>query len=142
MNEPFSAAAPFTFEFPETVRSFAETGVTEARERYAKLKSAAENGNEAIGQAFESASRGARVYTEKVLELSKSNTESALEFGLKLMTVTSLPQALELWGSCARSQIETFVEQSRELAELGQSVVAETVAPITETASRTIASVS
>lgn len=141
MNEPFSAAAPFAFEFPETVRAFAETEVAEARERYAKLKSAAESGNEAIGQVFESATRGVGVYTAKVMELSKTNTEAAFAFSLSLMAVTSLPQALELWGTRTRSQIETFVEQSRQLAELGQSVVAETVAPIKETASKTLSTV-
>ena len=44
-TDPFSASI-IPFEVPEQVRAFAERGVSQARDNYAKFKDAAENQND------------------------------------------------------------------------------------------------
>lgn len=146
MTDAYSTASttgmPFpglTLQVPETLRSIAESGVAQARAGYARLRDAAETGNEAIEAALETATRGAGTYAERVLALSHANTQAALEFSVALMSAASLPEALELLGGQARSQIETFVAQSKELAELGQQLATDTFAPIRDGASKALA---
>jgi phasin len=145
MTDSFSAAGAafpgLNFQVPETIRSIAEDGVAQARAGYARLREAAETGNQAIEAALETATRGAGTYTERVLELSRANTQAAFDFSVALMGAASLSEAFELLGGQTRSQIESFVAQSKELAELGQQVATDTFAPICESASKALTSV-
>ena len=109
--------------FAEVLRSMTEESVAQAQDSYGRLRDAAQAGNASIGATLEATASNAEVYATRVLELSKANTESALDFGVQLMSTTSLPEAIELWSGCARRQVEGFVAQSRELAELGQQMV-------------------
>jgi phasin len=144
MTDSFSLAGGafpgFPFQVPEALRSIAENGVTQARAGYAMMRDAAETGNEAIEAVLETATRGAGTYAERVLELSRANTQAALDFSVALMGAGSLSEAFELVGGQARCQIETFLEQSRELAELGQQVASATLAPIRVTPSKALTS--
>ena len=47
-----------------------------------------------------------------------------------LIGVKSPSQALELWSGFAKSQFEAFTGQSKQLAELGQKIAADTAEPI------------
>lgn len=127
-NDPFSTVVPF--QVPEQVRAFAEKGVSQARESYQKLKEAAETNNGAMEAAYTSATRGAGDFTAKVIEIAKTNTESAFDFAQALLGVKSLPDAFELVNSHARKQFETLTAQSKDLAEITQKVASETVEPI------------
>lgn len=123
-------------EVPEAFRALAEQGMTQARENYEKLKSAAETGNASMEAAVDSATRGAGIYANRVMEITHANAESALNFSLTLMSITSLPDAIEFWSGQARSQIETFVAQANELTELGQRVASDAIEPIKAGASK------
>lgn len=132
----------FTLQIPEAMRSLAENGTAQARAGYARLRDAAETSNEAIESALETATRGASAYAERLLELSHANTQAAFEFSVALMSAASLPEAFELLGGQTRSQIETFVAQSKELAELGHQLATDTFTPIRDGASKALAIVS
>jgi phasin len=134
-NDPFSASI-IPFEVPEQMRAFAEKGVSQARDNYARFKDAAETHNGAIEAVFTSASKGFSEYTAKLMEFMKSNTTSSLDFAQELFGVKSPSEALELWTSHSRRQMESFSAQAKELAELGQKVASETVEPIKATASK------
>ncbi|RTL51780.1 MAG: phasin [Bradyrhizobiaceae bacterium] len=133
-TDPFSTVVPF--QVPEQVRSFAENGVTQAREGYQKLKAAAEANNEAIEAAYASASKGASDFTAKLVDIAKTNTASTFDFAQSLLGAKSLPEAFELMNSHARKQFETLTAQSKDLAEFGQKVATETVEPLKASASK------
>ena len=128
-TDPFSASI-IPFEVPEQMRAFAEKGVSQARDNYAKFKDAAETHNGTMEAVFTSASKGASAYQAKVMEFIKSNTTSALDFAQELLGAKSPSEAMELWSSHARKQFETFTAQAKELTELSQKVATETVEPI------------
>src|SRR5215813_6379117 len=134
-TDPFSASI-IPFEVPEQMRAFAEKGVSQARDNYAKFKDAAETHNGTIEAVFTTASKGASEYTAKLMEFVKANTTSALDFAQELLGAKTPSEALELWTTQTRKSLETFNAQAKELAELGQKVASETAEPIKASASK------
>jgi len=128
-TDPFSASI-IPFEVPEQVRAFAEKGVSQARDSYAKFKDAAEAHNTTVEAVFTSASKGAAEYSAKLMDILKANTGATLDLAQSLVGVKSPTEAVELWTSHAKQQFETFTANARELAELAQKVATETVEPI------------
>ena len=134
-NDPFSSSV-IPFEVPEQMRAFAEKGVSQARDNYAKFKDAAETHNGTMEAVFTNASKGANAYSAKLVEFMKANTSSSLDFAQDLFGVKSPTEAVELWTTHLRKQYETFTAQAKELAELGQKAASETVEPIKASASK------
>jgi phasin len=134
-NDPFSASI-IPFEVPEQMRAFAEKGVSQARDSYAKFKDVAETHNGTIEAVFTTASKGASEYSAKLMEIMKSNSTATLDFAQELLGVKSPSEAMELWTAHTRKQYEAFTAQAKELAELTQKVAAETVEPIKTNASK------
>ena len=134
-NDPFSASV-IPFEVPEQMRAFAEKGVSQARDNYAKFKDAAETHNVAIEAVFTSASKGASEYTTKLMEFMKANTTANLDFAQQLLSIKSPAEAMELWTSHTRKQAQTLSAQAKELGELTQKIAAETAEPIKASASK------
>ncbi|MGY3487469.1 phasin [Bradyrhizobium sp. USDA 4011] len=134
-SDPFSASI-IPFEVPEQMRAFAEKGVLQARDSYAKFKDAAETHNSTVEAVFTSMNKGATAYSAKLIEFFKANTTSSLDFAQELFSVKSPTEAVELWTSHARKQFEAYTAQAKELAELGQKVASETAEPIKASASK------
>jgi len=134
-TDPFSASI-IPFEVPEQMRAFAEKGVSQARDNYAKFKDAAESHNGTMEAVFTCASKGASAYSAKLMEFVKANTSSALDFAKELLSVKSPTEAMELWTTHTRKQFETFTAQAKELTELSQKVATDTVEPIKASAAK------
>jgi phasin len=134
-TDPFSSSV-IPFEIPEQVRAFAEKGVSQARDGYAKFKDAAETHNLTIEAVFTSANKGASEYSAKLMEFMKSNTSTNLDFAQELLGVKSPTEAMELWTTHTRKQLETLTAQAKELGELGQKIAADTMEPIKTNASK------
>ncbi|MCK1744168.1 phasin [Bradyrhizobium sp. 139] len=134
-TDPFSASI-IPFEVPEQMRAFAEKGVSQARESYAKFKDAAETHNGTVEAVFTSANKGASEYTAKLVEFMKANTTAQLDFAQQLFGLKSPAEALELWTGHTRNQFETLQSQAKELVELSQRVAAATAEPIKASAAK------
>jgi phasin len=123
-TDPFSASI-IPFEVPEQVRAFAEKGVSQARDNYARFKDVAETHNSTIEAVFANANKGASEYSAKLMEIVKANTTASLDFAQELVGVKTPSEAMELWTNHAK-----------ELTELSQKVASETVEPIKANASK------
>ncbi|MFL6816812.1 MAG: phasin [Bradyrhizobium sp.] len=134
-SDPFSASI-IPFEVPEQMRAFAEKGVSQARDSYARFKDVAETHNGTVEAVFTCASKGASEYSAKLMEMMKANTTANLDFAQELLATRSPSDAMEVWTSHARKQFEAFTVQAKELAELSQKVASETVEPIKANASK------
>ena len=134
-TDPFSASV-IPFEVPEQVRAFAEKGVSQARDNYARFKDVAETNNSTIEAVFSNATKGYSEYSAKLMEIVKSNTSASLDFAQELVGVKTPSEAIELWTSHAKKQFEAFSAWGKELTELSQKVASETVEPIKANASK------
>jgi phasin len=134
-TDPFSSSV-IPFQVPEQVREFAEKGVSQVREGYAKLKDAAETHNGTVQAVVASATRGATEFSSKLLEIAKTNANASFDFAQDLVGVKSPTAALELWTSFTRKQVEAITGQTKELAELTHKIASETGEPIKTGASK------
>jgi phasin len=134
-SDPFSPSV-IPFEVPEQMRAFAEKGVSQARDNYAKFKDAAETHNGTIEAVFSVFSNGAKEYSAKLMELMKDSTSANLDFAQALVGVKTPAEAMELWTSHARKQDETFTARAKEFAELSQKVATDSAEPIKASASK------
>ena len=103
-TDPFSSSV-IPFEVPEQMRAFAEKGVSQARDNYAKFKDAAETHNGTIEAVFSVFSNGAKEYSAKVMEMTKEAASANLDFAQALVGVKSPSEAMELWTSHARKSV-------------------------------------
>ena len=134
-SDPLSASI-IPFEVPEQMRAFAEKGVSQARDSYAKFKDAAETHNGTIEAVFTTASKGVSEYSAKLMEIMKANSTATLDFAQELIGVKSPTEAMELWSAHAKKQFEAFTANTKDLAALSQKVATETVEPIKTSASK------
>jgi phasin len=134
-SDPFSSSV-IPFEVPEQMRAFAEKGVSQARDNYAKFKDVAETHNGAIEAMFSVFSSGAKEYSAKVMEMMKSSTSANLDFAQALVGVKSPSEAVELWTSHAKTQFEALTAHTKELAALAQKVATDSAEPIKTSASK------
>ena len=119
-------------EIPAAFREFAEKSVSQAKQNYEKMKSAAEEATDLLEGTYATASRGAADYGVKMLEAARANTNAAFDFASEFITVRSLSEAVELSTAHARKQFDTLSAQVKELAALAQKVTAETAEPVKE----------
>jgi phasin len=144
-TSPFPGASAFEFpkfempkfdlpkmEIPAAFREIAEKSVSQAKENYEKMKSAAEEATGMIEGTYATASKGASDYGLKWIEAARENTNASFDFAVKLMTVKSLSEVVELSSAHARKQFESLTAQGKDLAALAQKVTTDTVEPVKE----------
>src|SRR5262245_53070318 len=129
-------------EIPAAFREFAEKSVSQAKQNYERMKSAAEEATDIIEQTYSTATRGASDYGLKLIEVSRVNTNAAFDFYSQLMTVKSLSEVIELSTTHARKGFETATAQGKELAALAQKVATDTAEPVKDSFSKVFKKVS
>jgi phasin len=117
-------------EIPAAFREMAEKSVSQAKESYEKMKTAAEEATDVLEESFATASKGASDYGLKMIETSRQNTNAAFDFVSDLMAVKSFSEMVELSTSYTRKQFEAVTAQGKELTALAQKVSTEVAEPI------------
>ncbi len=118
-----------TFEVPEIFRSFTEQGMTQTREAYARMKSAAEDATDMLEDSMETTREGLRDAQFKALDVAKANADAAFDLFKKLLTTTSVADAMQLQTSFARERFEALVDYSKEVQATITKVGAEASKP-------------
>ena len=118
------------FEIPAAFREFAEKGLTQAKENYEKMKTAAEEATDMLEDTYTTAAKGAADYNLKVIEAARANTNAAFDYARELLDVKSFSEVIELSTTHARKHFEAVSEQTKELAALAQKVATETTEPL------------
>jgi phasin len=121
------------FEVPkmEIPAAFRES-VSQAKETFEKMKSAAEEATDVLEDTYAAATKGASDYGLKVIEAARANTNAAFDFASQLMTVKSLSEMVELSTAHTRKQFEALTAQSKELAAIAQKVATDSAEPVKE----------
>ena len=127
--EAFNINMP-NVEVPAAFREIADKAVTNSKDAYAKLKTAAEDATEAFEDSYETTRTGLVALTRTSLDNAKSHTDAAYAFARDFMGVKSFAEAVELQADFARKQFETISEQTRELQTLAQKVSTDATRPV------------
>lgn len=110
-----SAFAYPKLEVPEVFRSFAEQGMSQTRDAYSRMKGAAEEATDMIEDSFETTRESMREVQLKALDAAQSNTEATFDLFRKLLTVTSVADAVQLQTTFARERFEALVDYSKDV---------------------------
>ena len=136
-----AAAAKFdmpNIEVPEMVREFAEKSVLQAKDAYARFKSAAEETTDVLEDTYTSATKGATEFNLKALEALRVNVNASFDYARELFGSKSLAEAVELSATHMRKQFESLSAQAKALSTIAQKVATETAEPIKAGMSKTM----
>jgi len=126
-----------TAEFPafdasqatEQLRAFAEKGVEQSKEAYAKLKSGAEEAQKVLEATYEQARAAGTELSLKSIAAMRANTESGFAHLEALFGVKSVSELVELQSAFLRKSFESAVEQSRDLQAASTKAAEEVIKP-------------
>ena len=131
-TKPFPGTVFPGVEAPTAFRDIAEKSMSQAKDNYEKMKSAAEEATGLLEDTYATATKGAADYALKVIAVSRENANAAFDFAVELLGAKTFSEMIELSSAHARKQFEAMSEQTKELASLAQKVATETAEPLKE----------
>ncbi len=117
-------------EVPTAFREMAEKTMSQSKETYDRMKSAAEETSGLLENAFSTYSKGSADLTAKIIDNAQSNANAMFNFAKSLMQSKTVAEAIEKQTSFARSQFETLSTQGREIQNLGAKIANDTSEPL------------
>lgn len=110
-------------------RNFADKTAKVARETFDKGTAAAEETAKGAQEGYAAVIEGIRDFNIRLMEMAQRNTLAAFDFAREMSAAKGPAEAATLWSSHARKQFETLTEQSKELTERAQRVIASSSEP-------------
>jgi len=123
-------------EVPEMFREMAEKGVEQAKESYARIRSAAEEATDLVEDTYLTATRGATEFNLKAIEALRTNVNASFDYARELLAAKSISEAAELYTTHVRRQFETLSAQAKDFSSLAQKVATEASEPIKSSVSK------
>ncbi|MBB6408864.1 phasin [Mesorhizobium sangaii] len=114
----------------EQVSAFTEKGVEQSKEVLAKFKADSETTQKALETSFASAKAASSNLSLKTIAVLRANTEAAFSHFEALIAVKSPSEFVELQAAFVRKQVESAVEQTRELQAVTTKAVEDVSKPI------------
>ena len=99
----------------DQVRAFAEKGIEQSKETYAKLKTGAEDAQKAMESTFETVKSVGSDLSLKTISAMRANSEASFAHLEALVGAKSLSEVIELQTAFIRKSVESAVEQVKEM---------------------------
>ncbi|MCX2724038.1 phasin [Roseibium salinum] len=128
----FEAFAVPNMEVPAAFREVTEKSIENARDTYAKVKSAAEDATDLMEDTFETSRQGAVEFNHKAVDAFRANADATFSFIKDIMSAKTLSEAIELQSTFARKQFDALSTQTREMQELATKLGTDVSAPVKE----------
>ncbi|MEX2128334.1 MAG: phasin [Xanthobacteraceae bacterium] len=128
---------PAKIEMPEMFREMAEKGVEQAKESYARMRTAAEETTDLVEDTYLTATRGATEFSLKAIEALRANVNSSFDFARQLLAAKSPSEAVELSSTHMREQFDVLSAQAKDFSALAQKVATETAEPMKSSVNKT-----
>lgn len=135
-----TADAPQTAEYTafeaskavDQFRSFAEKGMEQSKEAYAKVKAGAEEAQKALENTFENARAAGNELSLKTIAALRANTEAGFNHLESLFAARTLSDVVELQTAFFRKRVEAGVEQAKELQAVAAKAAEDVAKPLRE----------
>jgi phasin len=135
MNEIFQLN---TAQLPDNFRNAAESGLKQARDSYAKIRTMAEDNTELLEKTFETGRNHMISINAKALDTMQSNTDAVFSFWKSFMGVKSLSEAVELQSSFAKERFDAATKQTKEMQDAVKKMAEETSKPVQDAVNRSM----
>ena len=130
------------FALPEAFQGAAEQNATRARQQIDKVKEASSEIALLLKEAYAINAKGAADYAAKLIEISNTNTSSALALMTNLISTKSLSEAIQLSADHGRKNFEVIAAQNKELWDLTKKVAKEGSEPLKKSFARALKTLS
>ena len=114
----------------DQIRAFAEKGVEQSKEAYAKMKTGAEETQKALESTFETAKTVSSDLSLKTISAFRANAEAGFAHLEALIGAKTLSEVVELQTAFLRKRVETSVEQAKEFQAVASKAAEQVSAPI------------
>ena len=114
----------------DQMRAFAEKGVEQSKEAYAKLKTGAEETQKALESTYETAKTVSSDLSLKTISALRANAEAGFSHLEALIGAKSLSEVVELQTSFLRKRIESTVEQAKDFQAVASKAAEDVSKPI------------
>lgn len=137
MSKTKTAEFTDTVEFPsfdaskatEQFRTFAEKGVEQSKEAYAKLKTNAEQTQKTFEASFETAKTVSSDLSLKTIATLRANAEAGFSHLEALVGAKSLSEVVELQTAFLRKHVEASVEQAKDFQAVASKAAEDVAKP-------------
>jgi phasin len=113
----------------KAARDFADKTTAYTKDALEKSKTAAAETTRVVEQSYKTASEGAVEFNLQFIEIAQTNLNAAFDLARQLSRVKSPSEFFELSTTHARKQLESFTQQTQQLATLAQKAATETARP-------------
>ena len=111
-------------------RAFAEKGVEQSKEAYAKLKTGAEETQKVLESTYETAKTVSSDVSLKTIAALRANAEASFSHLEALVGAKTLSEVVELQTSFLRKRVEMAVEQAKEFQTVATKAVEDVSKPV------------
>ena len=111
-------------------RTFAEKGVEQSKEAYAKLKTGAEETQKGLDSTYETAKTVSGDLSLKTIAALRANAEASFSHIEALIGAKTLSEVVELQTSFLRKRVEAGVEQAKDFQAVASKAVEDVSKPI------------
>ena len=114
----------------DQVRAFAEKGVEQSKEAYAKLKTGAEEAQKTLENTYETAKTVSTDLSLKTIAALRANAEANFSHLEALVGAKSISEVVELQTSFLRKRVEMVVEQAKDFQAVASKAAEKVSAPM------------
>lgn len=111
-------------------RTFAEKGVEQSKEVYAKLKNGAEEAQKVLETSFETAKTAGSEVSLAMIAAMRANAEAGFAHLEKMVGATTLAEMIELQTAFVREQAEKFASQAKDMQDATVKAVERVSEPV------------
>lgn len=111
---------------PEGFQKAMEDNLVKTRDAYSKFSEIAHDAGKAFEKVVDTAHKGTKTITTKVIEQATENTEAAFNVAEAIVQTKSVPEATQIQADYMKRQLETMSNQVKEIYELSNKVASET----------------
>ena len=113
----------------DQVRAFAEKGVEQTQEAYAKLKAGAEDAQKMVEDSVETVKGATKDVSLKTIAALRANAEAGFAHMESLLGIKSVSEFVELQTAYMRKQAEMAAEQVKDMQAVTTKAVEEATKP-------------
>jgi phasin len=128
---------PTKVQVPEVFREMAEKSVEQAKDSYARLRTAAEDATDVVEDTYLQATRGATEFNLRAIDAIRTNVNANLDYARELLAAKSMSEAVELSATHLRTQFDALSGQAKEFSALAQKVAADAAEPFKSSVNKT-----
>lgn len=122
----------------DQVRAFAEKGVEQTQEAYAKMKAGAEDAQKMVEESVETVKGATKDVSLKTISALRANAEAGFAHMEALLGVKSVSEFVELQTAYMRKQAEMAAEQVKDMQAVTTKAVEEAAKPAKQAFERAV----